>query len=559
MPSSRSIIRRCVPACLCWSLLCQLLNAGLLATHDNWEPIGDVTLSVNQSDTHTADGIGDGGLYVNGQSNNPSQGCSYTLYGRAQDGDELQLSAAVSNINVSFVSVALQLYDLNTATVIAQSPASTLLANTEATIDLTTTLDSSHADHQIAVRLIRTDDGNTARNFLIDYVTLNDWYFPGTSAFRHLPDLPEQTLDTNLQTELDTIQARLKSDELGTFSPSNTTVQNAIATFDSHSITADTHWVDGPALNFHEVSFLRTFVQHLKNNPNDTEVIEKANLTVQLVAQNYLMGAIVHDTNMYDYRHFVRAACYLDANLQTTPRNLLCHVIAQHHIITKELWRADTNTLAADGWLNTDKMYNGSDTLLYFGLTHSETPEQRQRWASGFQRYINRYYSYSPGTAGGIKPDGSGYHHWNDYLRYMYSNRTAAAILYHLRDTQYQIDSEAYKRMRDHITGMLIKTSNDAVLLSQAGRTPFDQSLPINSKALRQAAIAGGAALGLDTPDPSTRQHPQQLLRNPRRPRHHWPLGFFRHLRHQLLHRHHRPWQWMDRRHARHGTMPLGS
>lgn len=56
--------------------------------------------------------------------------------------------------------------------------------------------------------------------------------------------------------------------------------------------------------------------------------------------------------------------------------------------------------------------------------------EEQYRYMKTLQRYISRFVSVSTnGSSDGRKPDGCGFHHWNNYEAYMYVYETIVKVL----------------------------------------------------------------------------------------------------------------------------------
>lgn len=80
-------------------------------------------------------------------------------------------------------------------------------------------------------------------------------------------------------------------------------------------------------------------------------------------------------------------------------------------------WKPNYNasTQAKEGIINTDFIYNNLDTMVAL-VRWFPTPDEQYRYMVTLQRYITRFVSTcTNGTSDGVKQDGCGYHHWNNY------------------------------------------------------------------------------------------------------------------------------------------------
>ena len=131
------------------------------------------------------------------------------------------------------------------------------------------------------------------------------------------------------------------------------------------------------------------------------------------------------------------------------------------------------------------------------------TLDERYRYMMGFQRFMNRFLSPSSGTANGIKPDGSGFHHWTAYNSYMYAYQSVIDNMLCLDGTRFQIGVANYKKLRDAVLVQRLQANDFSFqALSTCGRKPAERAAQMPNADVSSLAILGGKILGLSTADP---------------------------------------------------------
>ncbi|RLD28312.1 MAG: hypothetical protein DRI70_03660, partial [Bacteroidetes bacterium] len=483
--------------------------AQVVTTSGVWTEVGDVVLSIVTSDGDNGDGVGDGAIFVDGQSTVVGQGITHTFGGTMTSGESISISTYTYNVNVSYVAFNVELYNVNDNNVLATTavlitggdttPANTVFNYTAVASDVGDTLQ---------VRYIRTDPGNTYRNFAIDNLSLNGSYVSislvQSCSFTLTPDLSLITSNGAIETEITLAVDRFSDSYLGTSAPSAGSLSSAESAYAALNISEVGGVISGdPIGSFSTASFIRTFAQHLKFNPGDTNIQEKANNTVWWVSQEFCSGNLARDVTMYSYEDFARPASLLRDFLDTDVKDLFGYTLYVHSYDFKHYWEPvyDASYQTANGSIDTDLIYNISDVMLAY-ITWQDTADERYRYMRGFKRFLERFFSYTVGTTNGIKSDGSGFHHWNAYNNYMYAYKTAAGLLYYLRGTSFQVDQTSYGVFRNAVFTQYMQANDvDIQALSTNGRRPELRIRQFNQTSLKRLAIAGGDILGLSTAD----------------------------------------------------------
>lgn len=142
-----------------------------------WSPIGTTTITKATNDPDGGDGISDGALFINGTTATPGQGVVYTFGGTIEAGKTYSIDTYIYNFGNSHSKVIVSFYNSKTNTVLASSNALLLQTGTgktpELSVPLSYTATTADAGNILQLRYIRSDDGNTSRDFSIDNAKLN--------------------------------------------------------------------------------------------------------------------------------------------------------------------------------------------------------------------------------------------------------------------------------------------------------------------------------------------------------------------------------------------------
>lgn len=476
-----------------------------------WTATGDVILSTVTSDADNGDGVGDGAQLVNGQSAVVGQGVSFTFSGNMISGESLSVSTYTYNPNNSYVKFVISLYNATDNKVLSTSATITITNGSSSPVltNFSYTPTATDAGDVLKVRYIRNDDGNTARDFAIDNISLNGAFVTTDTnpvcPFTLSPDLPLMASNGTIESEINSAVSKFSDSYLGTSAPSASALTTAENAYSALNISVSGGSITGdPSSTFSIASFLKTFAQHLKFNPGDTNIKTKVNNTVWWISKQFCAGTLAIDNQLYSYQNFARPTSLLKDFLDPKVKSLFAYTLYKHSVEFEHFWKPsyDSAYQQSNGTINTDLIYNISDAMLAYSLWY-ETPEERYRYMRGFKRYMDRFFSYTVGTTDGIKVDGTGFHHWVAYNNYMYSYNTAANLLSYLSGSRFQVDQATYKVFRNAFYAQYIQANDAGVqALSVAGRNPQNRMIPLSQSTLKTLAIVGGNILGLSTADP---------------------------------------------------------
>jgi uncharacterized protein YjdB len=336
-----------------------------------------------------------------------------------------------------------------------------------------------------------------------------------------MPDL-DLTTPTSQQ-EIDIITAVRKfSDDFITWYPSSEDLLNAKKECEA--------FLDNPIVDLSKTDFLTVFARSLKFIPTSipnvdetgsVEIIRLANLAVNKASQAICNGTTLQKQDAlyrgYEYDKFAKPAILLGLMKTATnanpskPSKLATTIvpaieneflsIKTKAFLVRSLYKTTRNY--EHYWLSdpdyksyqsqhdaidTDIIANKSKIMMAFCL-YQDTPQERHRHMLGFQRYMNRFLSYSPGTANGIKPDGSGFHHWTAFNSYMYAYSTAIDILECLQGTSFQVGVDNFKKLRDAVLVQSWQANDSQVqALSTCGRKPYERKTSIKNYSIKKLA-----------------------------------------------------------------------
>jgi|GEM_PF-1028893 len=315
------------------------------------------------------------------------------------------------------------------------------------------------------------------------------------------PDLPLLPSNSNIEAEINTAVQRFSDSYLGTIEPTTAALDAAIASYNALNITVDGYTITaGTAVTkYTQVAFLKTFAQYLKFHPEDTNnIFTKALNTVWLVSDRVCKGTLAIDENQYDYRDFARPAILIPS-IKDNPhvKGLFENVLYQQSDFDY-FWEPNYQ-----GGMNDDHIGNsGNVTMAY--VKWIDSADERYRYMTAFKRFVENFTSVTTkGSYSGIKPDGSGFHHWSAYPSYQYNLNSAADIVYYLQQTSFEVKSANYLRLRDAIMAQVMFTNDNTTrFLTMTGRKPNEIATTINKFSFRNMAVAGGSILGTGTSDP---------------------------------------------------------
>ncbi len=318
------------------------------------------------------------------------------------------------------------------------------------------------------------------------------------------PDLPLISSNAQIESDIGAILDKYEDAYLGTSAPSSSSLSSATAQYNNLNIAIVNGEVIGNQVSsYTSVPFLKIFAQHLRFNPDDATIREKANNTVWLLSQQICDGSLKINGTTYDFEQFARPAALLSRFFDVKVGGLFENAMYVHGAF-RHFWEPlyDKAYQLANGAINTDVMYNLGDALMAYAANRPDADE-RYLWMRGYQRWVERYASYTYGTADGVKIDGTGFHHWTAYDGYMYSFTTACNVVYYLAGTEFQVGIDNYLFLRNAIYAQIVLGNESGVkALSMVGRNPQSRGITYNSSSVKRLALAGGQILGLSTADP---------------------------------------------------------
>jgi chondroitin-sulfate-ABC endolyase/exolyase len=483
--------------------------ANVWPIEDLWLPIGSTTLSDIPGSYNNGDGAaGETMLLVDGTTSSGPQGVTYDFRGVLTSGEALSVIVRLVNPNAVECRLKIDFYNATDSRVISTSPEIVLAPNSTQSVTLSMTATSPNASDALQLRLIRSDDLATTRDFAIDSASLDGYYFPRTSNNSKTPDLPLLANDPALQADVDRIKNDWYEAQMGTLPPA-ARLATAMSDYNARGITNINGVVTGNITSFPQTDYLPYLARALYNNdPNHVDYatwLKAVNDTVKLVAQNMLRGTL-NTGDGYSWDIFTRPAVLLADFLDQAAKDSLNYVLDGKIDI---IWRAnyegpDSVENPDEDPINTDQIYTFCDTFMIFSIAMQRNNLEAQRWALGFKRYCERFATPSRGNGNGIKRDGSGFHHASNYENYMYAYNTFIDVLDALDNTQVQIGESYYLNFRDAAVAQFARTRSDIRAFSLCGRKPYSLNVTVTDKSLRKLALAGGRILGLapNTPDP---------------------------------------------------------
>ena len=475
-----------------------------------WLPMGDSTTLRNV----ITDGIGDGALSITSSSSEVGSGAKYAFDCLMPADQLLKAEALVYNPNSSYVTLRLQLYNATDNRVLSNVSV-TVNAGEVRKVNVVYYTKSDDLNDKLELQLFRIDDGNPARSFAIDYATINGTKLNlkiilpplkpicalGVTA---IPDIALENVTEKQVEEVKRMYMTLSNAYLGSGPASGwrNQFEEANKKYDALKIQIDGREVSGERTSFASAgSILVQFVKYLKFiDSSDLVVAQKVNNLVALVCQQFCRGIIPSDGNGYVFRNFSRPVMYAKDYISDDVKDQFGYVLSVHCDNFRLFW----GDYRKGQGFSTDLMYNFADQMFIYGIwRYPNDNREMVRHMKGAKRFLERFFDYTDGTGGGIKPDGSGFHHAAAYSGYMYAFGESVNLVSVMNDTSFQISADHYKVIKNAIYAEKMM-SNDAGIraLSMSGRNPHGRTVSNGQSTVAKLAISGGKILGLSTADP---------------------------------------------------------
>jgi hypothetical protein len=229
--------------------------------------IGDIALLAVTDDEDNTDGVSDGALLFNGQSKVIGQGGAYSFDCPMTEGETLTISSYVYNPRSSYVQLKVALHNVTDDIELATTSAVAIVpANPVVNFNFNYTTQNTDEGDELEIRYIRTDDGNTARDFSVDNVSLNNTQLQIKKA--PPPPNPACTMPINFNTDIaltpatsaqiiqiENIYRTLSDIHIGTnetvdFDELNIEFNEALAAYDNLNIVVSEGVIVGETISF---------------------------------------------------------------------------------------------------------------------------------------------------------------------------------------------------------------------------------------------------------------------------------------------------------------------
>ena len=340
----------------------------------------------------------------------------------------------------------------------------------------------------------------------------------GTSAdtsyydyYKLAPDIAATTPTAAELADLATVRANwLSANRGGT--PSSGSLASAYSAWAGLNIVSNSQGISGQvitdcdAFESSYASCVLTLGQDVCARTNAASVNKLNLLARQFVDQGYDAGGV--------------PTPYQDYSWRTTPTGFILGYPGYDAALKQHVWqmldwgyKMGGYWVTSRDWCNTDRIY--CDITRHLGAILFLTPDDATavQWLKGFRRFCERFLLPTNGQDDGVKVDGCGFHHNAHYIDYMYALSTLSDTLFHARNTQFEVNSNAYVTLRGALIGMMRMANADAspssagyFANSLAGRHPFSLSLPFGYTTVQNLGRWGGGVLGGQTADPFVAQ-----------------------------------------------------
>ena len=224
----------------------------------------------------------------------------------------------------------------------------------------------------------------------------------------------------------------------------------------------------------------------------------------------------------YDFRQtpngFILGYPGYDAAFKQHVWQMLVWMYRMGHYWTTS-WAPGLSAGGTDDYVYTDDVYLNIRRELGAILFLAPDDATAVQYLKGLKRFIERYVTPTQGTFDHLKVDGCGFHHNSHYNAYMYAEGELSEVLYLLKGTGFQVNSNAYLNLRGGLLAMMrmanansVNGSPGYVANSLCGRHPFSGSLPFSYTTLQHLGVWGGEVLGGLDADPVVAQAYNRLF-----------------------------------------------
>ncbi|MCL3779239.1 T9SS type A sorting domain-containing protein [Prolixibacteraceae bacterium JC049] len=476
----------------------------------NWEPIGNTWVQMKHHDADNGDGKGDGALFIDGRSTATGQGVNYTFLCNSYLDQGYNLETVIYNVNFSWVAFKVELINLTDNVVRASIPSTAIGYNQARTLTLNYIATQDDINDKMQLRFTRTDDGNTARNFAIDYVKVNGTpiMMTGNAAGNCLPgytpDIALTPATSQQISEIEAIYERHKKIQLSSGPPSSYWFNRRLNEYNGFNISGNgDNASTSTVLNERHVGdILKTFANYVKycpDSPDVADIKQKAVNLISIVGKQFCTGTTTPRGNYaYTFHHYTEGVIPWRNEMSTNQKNAFGYTIGTATSNFEDIW----GNYNIGGQGNSDYIYGNTDGLVGYG-PFIEDDNKRVQYMKGVQRWLKRVLTPTTSRTGFLKVDGSSYHHWSNYVGYMYSFKPLTRVLYALGNSSFQTTPEIYQYFRDAMFFQCaISNDNRVMPMSFVGRNPHQRYVTTGWGDVANTAIAGGHILGLNHADP---------------------------------------------------------
>ncbi len=482
---------------------CDLYSSG------TWNVVGD---HINLSYQGTIECSKQESVTVDATQSGVGQGIEYIFGCTTIANQQISIKNQISNPNNSFVKLIVDLFNSTDNQSLSSSE---ILINGGDTdikeILLNYQMKDTDEGDILKLRFLRNDDGHIARDFTIHNVTINEvnLHTNNCHAPELTPDIPLEIPPTGFSNQMESIFESAFIDYFEDTDTINLTTANEsyIAVKNYISSVSGSQYLsfNNVEITKNGTNFLKVYAKYLKEHPNDLTIKDNFNDIVRIISKALCSNIFSIDYQGYYYEDFARPVIFSQEFLTEENQHLFSYTLYEHTNGFEHFWESNYFEFQPiNNAINTDLIYNLGDVMLLYG-SWLECEDEQYRYMKGFKRFMDRFLSYSLGTADGLKKDGTGFHHWSASDNYMYAFTTTAKILKHLSQTDFQIKTDSYLRFRDALYTQMVLSNNSLVKAhSMVGRSPNQRkvSLECNGKSIENTAFAGQYILGISEKDP---------------------------------------------------------
>lgn len=319
-----------------------------------------------------------------------------------------------------------------------------------------------------------------------------------SDSYAYLPTIPDDEPTASEIADLAILRSRWLSAAKGNSAPSSSSVTSAGVSFDAMNIVEDSNGIRGAVVG-QNTDDLESWPRTLARDYvwESGTAIDSRDKMLKLARHLMDQG---HGANSNE---LPTAPAGINYNYRSLPNALILMAPAYDAATKQKTWEWLRWAYRNGDFWSTSWERNTDDIHLHAvqqlgAILFLTSDKEAVHQLKGNKLYLDRFWQLSEGSEGGVKVDGTGFHHRSHYNNYMYAYNTMVFTAYQLRGTEFQINKSAYENLRlAFLTYMRMSADSAGNTYgyfgnSLCGRKPFETSTSFSQAAMQQLGELGG-------------------------------------------------------------------